>query len=177
MPAFGYLLLINEHLHRLLPSLWRVWLLFYGSFSLALGAILFAFLCPIQIKRYESEYSYVDTERPHLTAHGLTPQIADELRLLYRRMSKWEASIFGMPRLEPDLPNLGAGTRDDLRTGDQWGLGLIHIWRLNDIKYPRLRITILLLFWAGLILLAIPAGITFLQVTHLLWRQLAAHIW
>ena len=70
MPAFGYLLLINEHLHRLLPSLWRVWLLFYGSFSLALGAILFAFLCPIQIKRYESEYSYVDTERPHLTAHA-----------------------------------------------------------------------------------------------------------
>jgi hypothetical protein len=81
-----------------------------------------------------------------------------------------------MPRLETDLPNLGAGTRDDLRTGDQWGLGLIHIWHLNDMKHPVLRISILFFFWAGLILLTIPAGITFLQVTHLLWRQLAAHI-
>jgi hypothetical protein len=80
-------------------------------------------------------------------------------------MSKWENSIFEMPRLKPELPNLGAGTAPELQTGDQWGLGLIHIWHINDMKNPWLRIVILLLFSAGLLLLSFPAVVTFVQVT------------
>jgi hypothetical protein len=87
-------------------------------------------------------------------------------------MSQWENSIFVLPRLRPDQPNLGAGTSPDLTTGDQWGLGLIHIWEVNDIKRPILRIIILFLFRAGLLLLAVPAGFTFLQVTVLLAKHL-----
>jgi hypothetical protein len=157
MPVFGYLLLLNEHVHHYLiiqydadwpfnylPSMWRVWMLFYGSFLLAMGSILFTGWCPVEIKRYASEYSLVDTERPHLTAQNQTQQIADNVRTVYSGMSKWENSIFNLPRVKPDQPNLGAG--NELQTGDQWGLGLIHIWRVNDIKHPTLRIIVLLLF-------------------------------
>jgi hypothetical protein len=71
----------------------------------------------------------VDTERPHLTAQNLTHQIADKLATLYDSMSVSENSIFKMPRLKPKHVNLGAGTSQELQTGDQWGLGIIHINR------------------------------------------------
>ena len=189
MPVFGYLLLLNENVHHYLiiqydagwpfnylPTMWRVWMLFYGSFLLATGSILFAWRCPAEIKQYASPFSLVDAERPHLTAHSRTQQVADKLKALYSSMSTWESSIFVLPRLKPDLPNLGAGTSPDLQTSDQWGLGLIHIWTVNDIKCPRLRIITLFLFWAGLVLLAIPAGFTFLQVSLLLAKHVLVRI-
>jgi len=136
MPVFGYLLLLNEHVHSFiviqydagwpfsyLPSLWRVWLLFYGTFFLAMGSMLFSWQCPSEIKRYASPFALVDTERSHLTANQFTPQIADKLATLYEGMSRWESSLFELPRLKPELPNLGAGTSPELSTGDQWGLG------------------------------------------------------
>jgi hypothetical protein len=64
MPAFGYMLLLNEQVHsflaikydagwllRCLLGLWRLWLLFYGSFFLAIASILFSLRCPSEIKR------------------------------------------------------------------------------------------------------------------------------
>jgi hypothetical protein len=71
-----------------------------------------------------------------------------------------------LPRLKPDQPNLGVGTSPVLGSSDQWGLGLIHIWTVNDIKRPTLRIIIFLLFSAGLALLAVPALFTLVQVTY-----------
>ena len=190
MPVFGYLLLLNEHVHdyltirydgdwpfNRLPSIWRVWMLFYGSFLLAMGSIVFAWRCPVEIKRYASAFSLVDTERNHFTAHhNETEKIADKLKLLYGNMSRWERSLFLRPRLKPDLPSLGAGTSPDLQTGDQWGLGLIHIWEINNVKRPTLRIVIYVLFRVGILLLAIPAAFTFLQVTMVLARHLMARI-
>jgi hypothetical protein len=63
-----------------------------------------------------------------------------------------------------------------MRTSDQWGLGLIHIWEVNDIKRPTLRIVIFSLFRVGLLLLAVPAAFTFVQVTLLLTKHLLARI-
>ena len=189
MPVFGYLLLLNEHVHtyltiqydadglgHYLPPTWRVWMLFYGSFLLTLGSMLFAWWCPAEIKLYASEFQMADTERPHLTAHNLTHQIADKLATLYDSMSVWENSIFKMPRLKPKLDNLEAGTSQELQTGDQWGLGLIHIWRVSDIKHPKFRILILVFFRVGIVLLTIPAIVTFLQVTILLTKHLLTRI-
>src|SRR5262249_3999128 len=58
-PVFGYLLLLNDNVRQFLtvqfdagglfhylPSMWRVWMLYYGSFSLAIGSILFGWRCP-----------------------------------------------------------------------------------------------------------------------------------
>jgi hypothetical protein len=189
MPVFGYLLLLNEHVHtyltiqydadglgHYLPPTWRVWMLFYGSFLLALGSMLFAWWCPAEIKLYASEFQMVDTERPHLTAQNLTHQITGNIKALYESLSNWEDSIFKMPRLRPDLPNLGAGTSPYLQTSDRWGLGLIHIWRASDIKHPKMRILILVLFRAGIVLLTVPAIVTFLQVTILLTKHLLTRI-
>jgi len=114
----------------------------------------------------------VDAERNHRTGQGQTEQIAKEVKTLYAGMSKWEDSIFDLKRLDPDKPNLGVGAIAGLTSGDQWGLGLIHIWTVSDIKRPEWRITVLLLFGAGLTLLAIPAAFTFLEVTRLLVKHL-----
>jgi len=190
MPVFGYLLLLNQHVHdyltirydgdwpfNRLPSIWRVWMLFYGSFLLAIGSMFFAWGCPAENKRYASAFNLVDTERDHFAAHyGESQKIADRLKLLYGSMSKWESLLFLRPRLKPDLPNLGVGTESELQTGDAWGLGLIHIWEINDLKRPALRIVIYSLFRAGILLLAIPAALTFVQVTIVLAKHLMARI-
>jgi hypothetical protein len=183
MPAFGYVLLLNENVHQYLtikydgwllhylPSTWRIWLLFYGSFFLASGSILFN-RCPTEVKQYASAFQMVDAERAHRTAQNQTEQLVKEVKALYANMSKWENSIFILPRLRPDQANMGVGSSPDLASSDQWGLALIHIWTVNDIKYPAWRIAVFVLFGAGLILLAVPAGLTFLQVTFLAVIQL-----
>jgi hypothetical protein len=184
MPAFGYLLLLNENVHQyltikydswllyFLPSTWRIWFLFYGTFMLAVGSVLFSAFCPIEIKRYWSAFEMVDAERDHHTAQSGTGQLAQQVKSLYSNTSKWENSVFSLPRLLPDEPNMGVNTPSGPSSGDQWGLALIHIWTVNDIKHPRLRITVLMLFGTGLTLVAVPAAITFLQVTLLLLRLL-----
>src|SRR5258708_31939217 len=75
MPAFGYILLLNEDVHQhltikmdgwllqYLPSIWRVWLLFYATFALAIGSIIFSGRCPAQIKGYASAFGMADAVR------------------------------------------------------------------------------------------------------------------
>jgi hypothetical protein len=179
MPAFGYILLLNENAHQYLtikydgwllhylPSVWRIWFLFYGTFSLALGSILFSVFCPVDIKRYWTAFEMVDAERDHRTGQSQTQRLSQEVKALYAKMSRWEDSIFSLSRLRPDLPNLGVNTAPGLESGDQWGLALIHVWTVNDIRRPAVRIATLFLFGVGLTLLAVPAAITFLQVTML----------
>jgi hypothetical protein len=87
-------------------------------------------------------------------------------------MPPWQRKIFSRPLVRPDMPNLGAGTTPELNTSDAWGLGLIHIWELNDMKRPLLRVVILALFRVGILLLAVPAAFTFLKVSLLLGKRL-----
>jgi hypothetical protein len=186
MPVVGYLLLLNEHFQAFLsihhydviwpfdhlPSLWRLWLLFYGSFFLAIGSMLFAWRCPPEIKQYAASSHFVEAEtrQVHFNKRG-QDQVADRLKSLYGDMSRWQESLFNQPRLKPELPNLGAGTSPELATGDQWGLGLSHIWSLNDIRRPVWRIMIFALFWTGLLLVGFPAVVTFLQVTFIVAKH------
>jgi hypothetical protein len=182
MPAFGYLLLLNENVRQQLlkvlyddswpmnhlPSMWRIWFLFYGGFFLAFGSILFAWKCPFQIKRYATSYDMVDAERVHITTHRKEAIVGTTLKQLYEGMTRWENKIFG-EKLDPTASNLGAPAA---KTGDSLSLGLIHIWRAADIRHSKLRILIFVFFWSGLFLVAIPAGATFLQVTVILLNRL-----
>ena len=173
MPAFGYILLLNDNVHQYLtikydgwllqylPSLWRVWLLFYGTFALAIASIIFSRFCPTEIKRYVSAFAMVDAEREHSHHPNRTEEIRRQLRDLYEGMSKWEGSIFPY-KLKLHEPDLGIQWSDIL-SGT-----LLYRWILADIKRPVLRIITLLIFAAGLTLLAVPAMFTFLQVTVLL---------
>jgi hypothetical protein len=77
MPAFGYMLLLNEQVHQYLtieydgwllnylPDVWRIWLLFYGSFFLAAATILYSAFCPQEVKRYSSAFEMADVEGNH----------------------------------------------------------------------------------------------------------------
>src|SRR5262249_16535631 len=179
----GFLLLFNETVQQYLtirydpswpfnylPSMWRVWMLHYGGCSLAVASLVFAWRCPAEIEQYASPFTMADVERHHYTAHQATGFISSRLSILYVGLSAWEESVrkasnFASRRLRPDQPNLGVGSSPDLQSSDQWGLGLIHIWELNDIKHPKTRIAVYLLFRAGLVLVSIPAIVTFLQVT------------
>jgi hypothetical protein len=185
MPAFGYILLLSEDFQRYLtikhqgwllhclpswvlqhlpswllypPSLWRVWMLYYGTFFLALGSLFFSRYCPVESKRYASDFAMVDAEREHHHHSSQQEELQRRLRELYKGMSKWEASIFPY-MLKLDEPALGVQWSDNL------GGMLIYRWRLADIKRPALRIVVMLLFGFGLALLAVPAIFTFFQVT------------
>jgi hypothetical protein len=185
MPVFGYLLLLNDNVHQYLtiqydagwpfnrlPSMWRVWMLFYGSFFVAMGSLLFAWRCPTEVKRYASEFQMVDTERDQRGHQYHTEHTTDELRVLYTAMSQWENTILNLPKLQLDRTNLGIGTSPDLPSGDALGGMLTYIWKVHNIKWPKWRIFIYLLFRAGIILLAVPAGFTFLQVTLLVAKHI-----
>jgi hypothetical protein len=182
MPVAGYLLLLNEQVQNFLaihhqfealwpfnhlPNLWRLWLLFYGSFSLAIGSILFSWKCPVEVKRYPAPFDLAEATRNYFSHTGLArAEIAQKLHLLYGGMSKWENSVFEMPRLKTDQVNLGASTAsEELNTGDPWGFGQIQIWSINNLRRPIWRIIIFALFWAGLLMVGFPAAVTFLQVT------------
>lgn len=87
MPAFGYILLLNENVHHFLtvkydglllqylPALWRIWLLFYGSFALAIGTILYSFFCPQEVKRYQSSFEMADRETDHQVDMGQLEEV------------------------------------------------------------------------------------------------------
>jgi hypothetical protein len=169
MPAFGYILLLNDNVHQYLtikydgwllqylPSLWRVWLLFYGTFALAIGSIIFSAFCPTEIKRYSSAFQMASLERDHIAGQHLHSSVEEDLKCRIGALSKWEQSI--------RRPKLG------LQTGDQVSRDLIHIWNLDNIKRPLWRVINWMLFWTGFILLAVPATFTFFQVTVLLLKH------
>jgi hypothetical protein len=178
MPAFGYILLLNENVHQYLTikydgwllnylsSLWRIWLLFYGSFCLATGSLLFSWRCPREIKQYTSEFEIVDAEREHRAHQNQINQVRDEFKSFYLGRSKWETSIFSIQNFEPDSTGLGIPGSDPL------GGMLFYRWTLMNVRRPMTRIVIAMLFGIGLALLAVPAAFTFLQVTLLLVHRL-----
>jgi hypothetical protein len=192
MPAFGYILLLNDeaqrylttklasstagetipawlllvlpHLpswihdtylwvHDHLPDLWRVWMLYYGTFCLAIGSISFSMFCPFAIKRYSSPYEMADVESKHrLEQSG---DIRERVKVRLIEMSRWQAAILHNPnRVE----------LNDTHPADVGRL-LFYLWLIADASRPVLRIIILLIYSVGLTLLAIPAIYTFGQVT------------
>jgi hypothetical protein len=171
MPAFGYILLLNDSIHQYLtikydgwllqylPSIWRVWLLFYGTFLLAIASIIFGWLCPAEIKGYASAYGMADAVRHHLAHQQQKYDAVRDLKARYDGMSRWEQTL--VPPIMFNHPTLGVTTTDFEST-----IAILR-WNLENIKHPWSRVIALLLFWGGLMLLAIPAGMTFLQVTYL----------
>jgi hypothetical protein len=178
MPAFGYLLLLNDNVHQYLtikydgwllhylPSIWRIWLVFYGSFFLAIGTILFTAFCPEEVKRYVSAFEMADAECRHHVNLGQQNQVQAALRALYQGRSKWEQSLGPKP---PPYLHVSGTFADGMVSAM-----LVHQWTIVNLGRPALRIFVLLLFGIGLILLAVPAAITFIQVTVLPLKQLVA---
>jgi hypothetical protein len=175
MPAFGYLLIISDRIQQYLTvrhdwwlssfPLWRVWMLFYGSFFLAAGSILFSLFCKREIKQYESPFDMATAEKEHVHYQRITLPLRDEIIQLHGRASQWEKSLHPGPQLDVEHNHLGLSDQDFPSAM------LIYKWNLFDVGKPRLGIFILMLFCVGLLLLAVPAAVTLLQVTWLAIRH------
>ncbi len=174
MPAFGYMLLLNHNVHQYLtitydgrllnylPPTWRVWFLFYGSFFLATAAILYAVLCPSEIKRYVSPFEMADAQTKHRVNLGDYQSVQDRLRESYGAISKTDEKLLGFPKR--DLENLNSFGTDWARRISNM---LVHHWTAVNVGKKYWRIGLLLMFSLGLGLIAVPAVFTFLQVTAL----------
>jgi hypothetical protein len=176
MPAFGYMLLLNENVHQYLtirydgwllswlhlPNVWRIWLLFYGSFCLAAATILYSLFCPVEVKRYISSFEMADREASHQLDLGQFDPVRDTVKKMYGELSSWERSIVpSRPRVPLDVPDGMASRLSAL------SVILIHQWTLRNFQRPRLRCFVFLLYAAGLSLVGIPAVLTFVQVSWL----------
>lgn len=187
MPACGYLLLLNDevqqrlakikfdrgwllawlldHIH--LPPTWRIWLLFYGSFSLAAGSILFGWRCPEEIKRYSSSFEMANAESRLVASQRQTGRLRSDVQSLYAQLSRWEDSILTFRVDFGEHVTLQGQPSSDTESSL-----LITQWELKNIKCPLFRICVLLIFWTGLILVAIPAVITFINVSEVAFQRL-----
>jgi hypothetical protein len=174
MPAFGYILLLNENVHQFLtvkydgvllhyiPQLWRIWLLFYGSFALAAGSILYSAFCPDEIKRYQSSFEFSDAETKHQVNLGQFQAVERSLATAYSCLPNRLAKRIRFTKLDPtDRHQFGT----DIRT--QISNMLVHEYQAYNLSKPTLRSVLLLLFYAGFVFLAVPAALTFIQVTFL----------
>jgi hypothetical protein len=180
MPAFGYMLLLNDNVHQYLtikydgwllyylhlPSVWRIWFLFYGTFFLAAATIAHSYFCHINIKHYTSPYEMADTQTQHRLHLYQRSRVLLTLEGLYDDMSEWEKSLVD---LEPfDFSRRPADMEETVR---QISIGLVHIWTIQSIKHPHLRIGLYITFAFGLLLIAVPAIVTFIQVTLLVVKH------
>jgi hypothetical protein len=84
MPFVGYLILLNENLvtiRYLTPfNPWRLLLIYYGSFFLAMAAIIYLVRCPAQIQKYPSPVEYMNSELDFLTPFFRTIRLNDRVR-------------------------------------------------------------------------------------------------
>lgn len=180
MPAFGYILLLNDSVQtyltikydgwllNYLPATWRIWLLFYGSFALAIASLLFAWRCPQEIKRYESSFVMADAETEHQSRLGQLEACQAKLIALYAGLSKWEGDLHGRTRPE----TLDRASHSFADKSHDIAIWMVHQWQIRNIQQPHLRMFILCLFWIGFILLAIPAVWTLILVTIVAARRL-----
>jgi len=174
MPAFGYMLLLNEQVHQYLtikydgwllnylPNVWRIWLLFYGSFFLAVATILYSLFCPPEVKRYSSAFEMADGEAQHQYNMGQSKMVQDYVKRLYADRPEWMKAV-----TDPKGLNFNFDVQNYTDPKGALSTYFIHQWTLRNIQRRGLRIFLYLLFAIGLALIAIPAGITFLQVTSL----------
>lgn len=180
MPAFGYMLLLNDQVHqyltikydgwilKYLPDVWRIWLLFYGSFFLAAATILYSVFCPREIKDYSSQFEMADTETKHHYNINESSLVQHRARQIYLQMPRWMMSYFDMNGMNHEAD---VGTFENPEA--YLSKFLILQWLIQNMQLRGLRIFLYLLFAIGLLLIAVPAAFTFLQVT---WIPLR-HLW
>jgi hypothetical protein len=70
------------------------------------------------------------------------------------------------------LQNLPLYGKSEQHVNELWGALIVYAWRVYNIKHPRLRLLLLIVYGVGFVLLFIPAAWTFVQVTRFGIRHL-----
>lgn len=174
MPAFGYMLLLNENIHQYLtikydgwllnylPNVWRIWFLFYGSFFVALATILYSIYCPPEVKDYANAFDMAETEAKHQISLRQAEVVRDRLKRLWDNMPKWMFPYFDLNSI--NLEGSPYDRADPI--GHLANMCLVQ-WMILDMWHRGLRCFIYVMYAVGLTLVAVPAAFTFLQVTWL----------
>ena len=174
--AAGYLLLWNAKFQDFLTitfdahfSLWRIWMIYYGSMCLAVATALYSSFCPRPIKDHGSAFDLAQRECRYLAIMGLGPRYLEEVKALEAGCTLGERALW--PRDRPRDDFLGQMHQ---RPEEPEALAalIVYAWRIHNIKHPSLRPVILIVYSLGFVFLGIPAAITFLQVTLFGLRQL-----
>jgi hypothetical protein len=121
---------------------------------------------PPEIKRYASGFEMCDAEREHHFRLHQFGEVRETVQSLYKSLSKLERS--NLPFREPEY-NVHADN-----AVERLSQFLVHQWTVRNIQSAWLRIVIFLLFSAGLALLAIPAILTFVQVTLIPMKRMSS---
>jgi hypothetical protein len=173
--AAGYLLLWNDKFQNFLTikfdahfSLWRIWMVYYGGVALAVATGLYSGFCPKSIKDHATAFELARDECQHLATMGLGERYLDDVRELERGCNEAERKLW--PRSRPLDENL-LGFRGTQYEPPLLASLIVYAWRIHNIKHPRLRLLVLVIYSAGFALLGIPAAWTFVQVTLFGIRQ------
>lgn len=165
-PFVGYFILLNERIVELLnlsneyvnfqiagPGL-RLYFLFFGLLALGLGSILYEIRCPIVVKKYPRPGEYLSTEHEITTRMRISEMVAYLHSTDYESYRIRSASLGGLPSHE------------------EFKLTVMREMFYSEAKSRRIaRSVVSFLFGAGLIALAIPSGITVVDVVGSIFTQ------
>ncbi|WP_105404040.1 hypothetical protein [Neorhizobium sp. T7_12] len=164
VPLVGYLLLFNAEIVKYLnlhadfckpagcSSSLRLFLLYLGCCSIAIGAALYNLRCPTLIKKYDSAAAFFGVERDYFC----------QPRNLQYLLDLIEKGTDTAP-LARDAPKFDYGERhevDPIRLADPMG----ELYRVLNVKYFAFRLVALISYTVGFGLLLVPTVITFIQV-------------
>ncbi|ODR92894.1 hypothetical protein [Sinorhizobium alkalisoli] len=165
VPLIGYLLLFNGEIVKFLslhtdfcqpadcgPSL-RLLLLYLGCCSIAMGAALYSLKCPALIKKYDSAAAFFEAEKTYFCQ----PRNLDYLLKLI------ESGTEAEPLAQDAAYFKYNGERRDVdpnSLADPMG----ELYRILNVSYPRIRLTALIAYCVGIVILLVPTLITFFQV-------------
>jgi len=179
--AAGYLLLWNEKFQDFLHikfdthySLWRIWMIYYGSIFVAIATGLYSCFCPKTIKDHATAFEVARNESQHLAIMGLGQKYLNDVKELETNCSDAEGKLLP-PNWKEIIPQMHAKITQ-MRGMDEEAAALASLitygWRIYNVKHPRLRLFIRFMYSLGFTLLAIPAIWTFVQVTNFALRHL-----
>jgi len=174
--AAGYLLLWNAKFQEFLTikfdahlSLWRIWMVYYGGIAIAMATGLYSYYCPKPIKDHGTAFELAESACRHLAIMGLGPKYLEDVRALEFECTAAERALWPPARPRDDFL---AQMRGRPQEPEALAALIIYAWRIHNIRHPRLRPLILIIYGAGFGLLIVPAAVTFFQVTFFGLRYL-----
>jgi hypothetical protein len=108
--AAGYLLLWNAKFQDYLTikfdthlspwPLWRIWMVYYGGFCLAVATGLYSCFCPKPIKDHATAFDLAQSECRHIVVMGIGPKYLADVEELEARCTPAERALW-----PPDRPS------------------------------------------------------------------------
>ncbi|WP_421905895.1 hypothetical protein [Mameliella sp.] len=167
VPIFGYFILFNENISDYLQLTfdicstgecrvnWRLFLIYFGLCFAAVGAFIFAALCPDIVKRYSTSREFFETSKMFYAHHH-------NLRWLLDDIEKLRGAVYddGLNLLNLTNQNSGVGAEHtNMLSGP-----MAAYYNAKNKSRARWRWACLLFYGIGAGLLAIPTLWTFVEI-------------